>query len=449
MAQRETDFRQLAAVSAPPPVSTREPDTALEEAAPPPDGADSEIGPRERLIILWLTNVSHGVNHFQGQMLTPLYPLLMTDLRFGFVQLGLISAISNIVQNGTQLGYGFLTPFMQRTRLLGIGYLVMCCGTLLTGLSNSWATLVGARTLMGIGGSGQHPVGASLLSSYFPARRGAVLALNSTISNVGTMLAPIVAGLAVAYVGWRHLMFLVAIPSVFIGLAYFFVKDRQRTERTNAPKKAVLAKSVASYRRALRNRNMLIITIVFAVGAAGRGGQGVQLYLAPHLIQDFHWTIAVAGAALTITQAGGLVGPMVLGWLSDRLSRPGVLQASLAASFITTQWVARQGPELLMLAVSLFLFGAFVSSRNTLTQALVADSVREEDQDAAFSIYFTLGFVSGPVMAIIEGILMQHFGFKTMFSWTSLTYLVGIALFFFARDTRNKRPDAPVAQSAS
>jgi MFS family permease len=415
-------------------------------AGAPPAQEEPEIGARERQIILWLVNVSHGVNHFQGQMLTPLYPLLMTDLRFGFVQLGLISAINNIVMNGTQFAYGFITPFMQRTRLLGIGYIVMCIGTLFTGLSNSYATLIGARVVMGVGGSGQHPVGASILSSYFPDRKGAVLALNSTISNVGTMLAPVIAGLAVAYLGWRHLMMLVAIPSILIGVAYLFVKDRQRTERSAAPKRAVLAQSAASYRRALRNRNMLLVTIVFAIGAAGRGGQGVQLYLAPHLTRDFGMTLAFAGLALSVSQAGGLVGPLVLGWLSDHLSRSAVLQASLFASFLATQWVARQGPVVALLLLSLFLFGCFTSSRNTLTQALVADSVDEADQDAAFSIYFTLGFVSGPIMAIIEGILMAKFGFETMFSITSLTYIVGVIIFFFAEDTRRKKPDV-LAQS--
>ncbi len=437
MAQSEAELQALAAAMP----------AAPEAIAPLPAGAAPlpadelpEISAGERQLILWLVNISHGVNHFQGQMLTPLYPLLMTDLRFGFVQLGLISAINNIVMNGTQFAYGFVTPFLQRTRLLGIGYIIMCVGTMFTGLSNSYTALVGARVVMGLGGSGQHPVGASILSSYFPDRKGAILALNTTIATVGTMLAPVIAGVAVAYLGWRHLMMLVAIPSILIGVAYLFVKDRQRTARTAAPKRAMLAQSAASYRRALRSRNMLLITIVFAIGAAGRGGQGVQLYLAPHLTRDFRMTLAFAGLALSVSQAGGLVGPLVLGWLSDRLSRPAVLQASLFASFVATQWVARQGPVVALLLLSLFLFGCFTSSRNTLTQALVADSVDEADQDAAFSIYFTLGFVSGPIMAIIEGILMSKFGFETMFSITSLTYIVGVIIFFFAKDTRRQQP---------
>jgi MFS family permease len=428
---------QSAAVALTPEPATVEPDVRAQPT--PPEEQSDGISPRERQIILWLANISHGVNHFQGQMLTPLYPLIMADLGFGPALLGVISAVNNIIQNGAQLGYGFVTPFMQRTRLLGVGYIVMCVGTLLTGLSQSYAQLVGARAIMGIGGSGQHPVGASLLSSYFPKRRGAILALNSTISNIGSMLAPVVAGLAVAFVGWRHLMWLVAIPSILIGIAYLTVKDRQRTKRTSDTKRAVLAKSVASYRRVLHNRNIILVTLVFAVGAAGRGGQGVQLYLPLHFKNDFGYSLALAGVGLTIIQTGGLVGPMVLGWLSDRLSRPGVLQASLFASFLTTQWVAHQGAYLAALAVSLFLFGAFVSSRNTLTQALVADSVSDDDQDAAFSLYFFAGFTSGPIMAIVEGILYQRFGFTTMFTITSFTYLVGMFLFFFAKDPRKDK----------
>src|SRR3984893_8553216 len=158
MAQREADLRSFAiaveATSAP--VAAEEPQVVVEGGAPPPE-EDIDISPRERQLILWLTNISHGVNHFQGQMLTPLYPLIMTDLGFGFAALGVINAVNNIIMNGAQLGYGFLTPFMQRTRLLGIGYIVMCVGTLLTGMSNSFASLIGARGIMGIGGSPPHP----------------------------------------------------------------------------------------------------------------------------------------------------------------------------------------------------------------------------------------------------------------------------------------------------
>ena len=50
---------------------------------------DEEVGSAvERNIILWLTNVSHGVNHFQNQMMVVLYPVIMPELGFGYAELG-------------------------------------------------------------------------------------------------------------------------------------------------------------------------------------------------------------------------------------------------------------------------------------------------------------------------------------------------------------------------
>ena len=42
--------------------------------------------------------------------------------------------------------------------------------------------------------STQHPVGYSLLAGYFPSARGKIIGLNSSISNVGSLLAPLTVG---------------------------------------------------------------------------------------------------------------------------------------------------------------------------------------------------------------------------------------------------------------
>lgn len=71
--------------------------------------------------------------------------------------------------------YGFLTPFVSRCKLLGLG-------TLLTGLAGSYPMLIVARGVASIGSSAQHPVGYGILASYFPKSR-AVMALNSSAWN--------------------------------------------------------------------------------------------------------------------------------------------------------------------------------------------------------------------------------------------------------------------------
>jgi len=51
--------------------------------------ADVQPAPAaERALVLWLTNVSHAVNHFQNQMISALYPVIMAELGMGYFQLG-------------------------------------------------------------------------------------------------------------------------------------------------------------------------------------------------------------------------------------------------------------------------------------------------------------------------------------------------------------------------
>src|SRR5581483_7561132 len=140
----------------------------------------------------------------------------------------------------------------------------------------------------------------------YPGKRGSVLALNNTIASVGTMAAPAVAGVLIAFVGWRQVFWLVAGVSVLMGLVYFFFQDKMQRRVEEGPKKAVIAKSLSSYWRVARNPNFLLIGLVFMVGAAGRGGEDIQSYFATHWVQDLGIDITLAGIMLTLMQVGGL-----------------------------------------------------------------------------------------------------------------------------------------------
>ena len=80
-------------------------------------------------------------------------------------------------------------------------------------------------------------------------------------------------------------------------------------------------------------------------------------------------------------------------------------------------------------------------SRQTLTQALVADMTNDTDRDAAFSLYYFIAFMSDPIWSLVTGVLMENFGFAFAFSRLSATYLIGMALLFLVRDRTLPRVD--------
>jgi len=373
-------------------------------------------------------------------MVSVLYPAIMADLGFGYAQLGVLSALQSLLGSAAQVVCGFLVPFARRTRLLGLGNLIVGFGTLLTGLVGSYAGFVGARSLTSIGNGGQHPVAASLLSGYFPSRRGTVLALNHSLANVGSLLAPLLAGVLLLVIGWRQIFVLVAFASLAMGIVYFLVREgRVRREGEPDSLHARLARGGASYRRVLRNRNMLVISLVMMVGAAGRDAGVTETYLGPHLINDLAMSAAIAGLALSVLQIGAIVGPIGLGWLSDRLSRKAVIQASLLLSAGATWWLANQDAYLPILLLNLVIYGAVSYSRVSLTQALVADSLTDADRDAAFSLYYFIGFISGPIWGLLTGLIMETAGFSVAFSVLGFSYLAGMLLMFLVEDPRSRR----------
>ena len=61
---------------------------------PPMMEEEPEPSKHEKKLMLHLSNVSHGVNHFQNQMMTMLWPSIMAELGMSYTQVGVLSAIS-------------------------------------------------------------------------------------------------------------------------------------------------------------------------------------------------------------------------------------------------------------------------------------------------------------------------------------------------------------------
>jgi MFS family permease len=385
--------------------------------------------------VLWLTNASHLVNHMLGQMPTVLYPAMMAELGFGVAELGVLVAIQNLVGNAAEVIWGFLTPFLRRSYVLAFGNVVMSVGTVLTSLVGGLPGLVITRTTYSVGASAQHPIGSSLLSGYFPRARGSVLALNSSIAAIGSLVAAPLAALLLAVYGWRAAFVLGALAGMVIAVGYLLRPDRRPVEAGS--RQAKFAEGSASYRRVVRNRNLIVISIVMMLGAAGRTGGVNQAYLGVHFQEDLGMSLAAMGIALAVVQLGSIFGPVGFGWLSDRSSRKRVMQASLFLSAIATWWLAIQtGDRIPLLFVNLLFYGATTYSRNTLTQAVIADSAADEDRDAAFSMFFFVGFISAPIWTLIAGVLMDRYGFGPAFGVLGFSYIAGMFALTFLTEPR-------------
>jgi len=382
----------------------------------------------QRRTIFGIVCSAHFINHFQSAMLGVIYPLMMKELGMSYLAIASLASVYNTLGSILQASYGFVVPYIRRGVILGVGNCLLGLSVFASGFASTFNHFFTARLIGGIGSSPQHPVGSSMLASHFSTARGRILAFHSTAGQIGGLVAPILAAFLVTQMSWRTLFLSVGILTTLVGLICFVFRDSLRTAHQDQPKSRLTPMGWESYKACLKNKNILLVSLVFMAGAAGRGQDINEVYIIPHFVHDFQLDLTHAAFIFTFIQVGSLIGPFIWGWVSDRYNRKLVIQASLLMSGICTLWLAWQETVSAGLFLNLVVYGAAVTSRQTLTQALLADLVGDDLFDAAFSLYYFIGFVSIPFWTLITGGVMTKFGFGPAFSVISISYLIAMSL---------------------
>ncbi len=393
----------------------------------------------QRQTIFAIVCGGHFINHFQSAMLGVIYPLMMKEVGMSYLAIASLASVYNSLGSILQASYGFIVPYLPRGVILGIGNCLLGLSVVATGFASTFNHFFTARLIGGIGSSPQHPVGSSMLASHFGAARGRALAFHTTAGQIGGLLAPLSAALLVTWFGWRGVFWFIGSLTIIVGLICFVFRDSLRNATQNKPKSRLAPAGWEAYKTCLKNKNIMLVSLVFMAGAAGRGQDINEVYIIPHFVHDFHLEITHAAFLFTLVQIGSLTGPFVWGWISDRCNRKLVIQASLLMSGLCTLWLAWQETVSAGLFVNLVVYGAAVTSRQTLTQALLADLVGEELYDAAFSLYYFIGFISIPFWTVITGGVMTKYGFGPAFSVISISYLLAMSLLMLLRMPRQEQ----------
>jgi MFS family permease len=395
-----------------------------------------EASLRQKRMALGVISGCHVLNHLQYSITSVIFPVMMTELGFGLVGLGFISALSSFVGQGLQVIYGFLANFFRRTSMLALGNVVVGVTAMLQYFVASYPQLVAARVAIDAGSSPQHPLGSSILSRYYPKARGWALTFHHSAGNLGSFIGPAAASLALLYMGWRSAFVMFGVLSLIMGIALFWVRDHGDSADAVGGRKKAQA-GFDAYLQCLKNRNILFTSLVLMVGAAGRGTGVNMTYLVPFFMAQYGISASGGGFLLTLLQGAGLVGPLAIAWFSDRRGgRRAITQVTLLMSAVMTVWLVQHGSLSLLFYLNLILYGVFVQARGALTQTMIGDFATPALTDAAFSIYYFVGFISGPIWTLIIGYVMQHHGFAPAFYIAAGTYIAGMVLLSFVKEEK-------------
>ena len=221
-------------------------------------------------------------------MLGVIYPLMMKELGMGYMAIASLAAVYNTLGSVFQAGYGFVVPYVRRGVILGVGNCLLGLSVIGSGFASNFQQFFTTRLLGGLGSSPQHPVGSSMLASHFGSARGRALAFHSTAGQLGSLVAPLLAAVLITQLGWRGVFWTVGALATVMGMLCFVFRDSLRTASSDNSKSRLVPVGWGAYKACLKNKNILLVSLVFMAGAAGRGQDINEVYIIPHFVRDFH-----------------------------------------------------------------------------------------------------------------------------------------------------------------
>jgi MFS family permease len=392
-------------------------------AIPDPSAPAVRVRPR---VTLGLVSAQHALIHAQTALLPLVFIPVIGTYGVGVGSVALLIAVGNLLAGGMQLVYGPLSRVVSRHVILGGGGLVFGAGMCAMALTTTWLSFAAATVVGRVGGSPQHPVGNALLAEqYPPTRRGFAISTHIALGNLGTVAVPLVGGWIIATAGWQPAVVAVGLPALVVAVLILAAVRESGEDRAVA---RAHGSSLDAYRSVLRERDLRWLFAASSVAAAGRGLGIVTTFVPLYL----HLVLGVDAATVTLMYTlllvGSVPGPLVAGWVSDRLGHKVVLVASYLLGAASLALLVAAGSTIPLVWLAIGLMSAFVFEESALLQALLADVAPTPIRDAAFSAYFTLMFAVGAAwaaaMGALVGALGDTVGFPVAFAAMAASFLV-------------------------
>jgi len=287
-------------------------------------------------------------------------------------------------------------------------------------------------TFVGIGNNLWHPAALSFLARRFPDRKGFAISLHGMGGHLGNTSAPIVIGLALTFLTWRHVLSLSLFPGMIMGLVLWRILAKVGTIRTEGRRKMPSLKEYGtSVRTTTRNRSILLLC--FLAGMRSMTSIGLFTFLPIYLAHELHYSPALVGTYMTIVQGAGIFAAPVSGTISDRKGRRSVLTAGL----LTTSFLL---VALVILRLQFFFVGVlavlgfFLFSLQPVILAWMMDVAPAELGGTTVSTLFGIQSLFAGFSPAICGFIADRFGILYAFYFLAFTVFAANFLVYLIPD---------------
>jgi DHA1 family bicyclomycin/chloramphenicol resistance-like MFS transporter len=331
-----------------------------------------------------------------GQLLGA--PASQVQLTISFYLIGFATA---------QIFHGPLSDRHGRRPVLLIALGVYLIATLACALAFSIETLIAARFVQAVGGSGATVLARAVVRDMFEGVRiGRELSRMAAIMALAPLIAPLIGGVLQTAFGWRsNFVALICFGTAAWAMVWFLLPE---TLRQRAPEPVSLASTLRSYRRFLGER---VFVVHVGIATCCMCGLFAWISSAAFVLQDVYGYSALAfGITFALASGGYLVGTIfaarfVSRWGSGRLMGLGCAAMALSGLMLVLLlafWPSRA--EGLVAAICLYLIGMGMSLPQSQAGALWPFP------DGAGAASSLLGFITLTSSAVVGAVIGRALG---------------------------------------
>jgi MFS family permease len=299
-------------------------------------------------------------------------PRVAEALAVSAAYVGLYIALAYAGAMAASLAAGALVARWGSIRVSQAGLLVCAAGLALSAVPAVWAVAAGA-VLVGLGYGPVTPASSHLLARTTPDHR---MSLVFSVKQTGVPLGGALAGAIVPglqqVIGWQQALLGIAVACVICAFAAQSLRrefdgDRDPGARLSLrnflhPVRLVVADPTL--------RMLAACSFVFSIAQLS-----LTTYLVTYLTGNLGYGLIAAGAVLSISQLGAVIGRVLWGYASDRWFGArrmlAMLATMMALASLATAMLHADMPRALVIAV-LFVFGASAIGWNGVYLAEVA-----------------------------------------------------------------------------
>ncbi|MGF1872445.1 MFS transporter [Photobacterium indicum] len=389
--------------------------------------------------IILTTFLTYTVMYISRKAFAAAAPLLMEDLGMTVVQFGAASSIYYIVYGLSKFSSGLVADRINPRTFLGSVLVLVAIINVGIGMTESVTMLLSFYCLTAVvQGCGFPPIAKSISQWYSKSERGGWYSIWNTSHNLGGALAPLIASAVIASTGnWRYAFYVpAAITAVQALICFWLMRGKpENYGLQNVGEWKGDAKQIEINNRSEAGLSMWVMFKRYIltnpiIWMAISGDLCIYIirtvtndWVSVYFVKELGWDLVKSNSLVAWFEAGGIIGGLTSGIISDKLFGADRWKTILIYSFVLIAGMAGVALTVnlsyIMVSGCFFVIGAGIYAPQMLFALGIIEASHADGAGAATGLKGGVTYIgaamAGAPIAMIEA----------AYSWNGVFIILG------------------------